>query len=750
MSERSSWGTFVAILLVLAAWAYGPVVSMPIGGEDVPSAIGARELAQSEAWSRTDLFRVPGAEGRPGAGASLAVSSAVHAPAGQWTAATARSARVENLLLLLLGAGLLVPLVRRALAPWTPRDQGKGAGFAAALLFSVHPLAVLAASRLASRGDLVALALFIASLVCFLQGRQDARPRRVFVAAFLTVLTGFFAGIDVFIPIAASVLELVSARRHRPRSQRLRTSLNTFAAFAGCVGLGFLLRSALAPGAGAVLSYRGGSTLDLAPLSGDGVVLGLEKLGVLVLPVNTYGSGTPGYVLAGLAVLIGLQPALVAGRWAPRLWGWILLGWILSIAATQVPDAIVRVEPESLVRAEVLLAPTLVMALGLGISSTALSGFRRYATPVVVGLLYASLARQGVTARNVALEPVERLHGELLRQVETFGGDRKYVVVDPPPTSAGYDPLGNVLPWLLHPTFLPATMGRSERVPLFGLDRSALRVWIREDDFARARRDGLVLLVPADQLQEIDPNEGTGDWIAVEVPASEPTQGRRLWRGEGRSPSGLEFEPWTARAIVVSAMPDTSTAQLPTIRWNARSTLYHNGEAQGRWIRSPEGPVAVFDLGDDWTWLLGERIRRVWTGGALQSMASTQVFEGLPPVEESLAPRVDGDDWIFDAAVAAAPQVARGRQEAPEDIRCALLLFDRGTLDFVELASEPLGSASLRFVGAEARVQRALAAGSGPVTWTLEWRIDDGTVAHRYDVRMPAIESGAGPDVTDG
>ena len=743
MSERSSWGTFAAVLLFLAAWAYAPVVSMPIGGEDVPTAIGAREIAWSESSRVDDLFRVPGVEGRPGAALSLGLSSALWAPDGQWTPEAARRARIENLLLLLLCAVLLAPLLRRALQPWTPRDQSKGAGFAVALLFAIHPLAVLSASRLASRGDLVALALSIAALGSFLHGRQARAPRRVVLACFLTAAAGFFSEIDIFIPIAAAVLEYVSSRRHRKRARRARTALNTFVAFTACVALEWSVRLALGADNSPVLTYRGGSSLDLAPPSGDGVVLGLEKLGVLMLPVNTYGSGTPGYVLAALAVLVGLQPALVAARWAPRLWGWILLGWVLAIAATQIPDAIVRVEPQSLVRAEVLIAPTLVMALGLGISSTALSGVRRYATPIVVAALYTLLAHESVMARNHALEPVEKLHDELLRQVDERGGDELYVVIDPPPTSAGYDPLGNVLPWLLHPAFLPASVDRQTRVALFGLDRSALRAWIREADFQAARQDGLVLLVPAAQLQGLEPGLGLTEWIAVEVPGSEPSRGRRIWRGEGRSPSGVEFEPWTARSVVVAAMPDATTEARPALRWNARSTLYHDGEAEGRWLRSPDGPVAVFDMADDWSWLLGERIRRVWTLGSLLSMSSTQVLEDVPEVSGELEPRVSGADWLFGLAGADVPVAIGGTAEP------LLLLFDRSTLDFVELRPARASEGRLRFDGAEDRVQHAFRSGSGPITWILEWRVDDVTVAHRYDVRSraePGVDTGPAPD----
>ncbi|MFT5048893.1 MAG: hypothetical protein ACI8QZ_000280 [Chlamydiales bacterium] len=731
MSERSSWGNFVAVLLLLAAYAYAPVISMPIAGEDVPTLIGARELTHSGSLEVGDLYRVPGIEGRPGAALSLALSSLIWAPDGQWSAESARRARIENLVLLLLSAFFLVPLVRRALQPWTPLDQGKGAGFAAALLFAIHPFAVLSAARLASRGDLLAVMLSMAALASFLHGRQERDHGRVLLAAALTIIVGFFSGVDIFIPFAVAILEFLSARRHRPHGKRVRTMLNTLVGFSACVAIGWGLRSLLGAEGSDVLSYRGGSTLDLASVRGDGVVLGLEKLGLLILPVNSYGSGAPGYLLAGLAILIGLQPALVAGRWAPRLWGWILFGWILSIAASQVPDAIVRVEPHSLVGAEVLLVPSLVMALGLGISSTALSGVRRYLTPILVGGMYASLAHSGVTARALALGPVERLHEELLLQVLERGGDELFVVVDPPATSAGYDPLGNVLPWLLHPAFLPPELERTTPVQLFGLDRLALRAWLREADFADARQNGLVLLVPAAQLQGLEEPDGPAgaSWIAVDVPASEPSRGRRIWRGEGRSPSGVEFEPWTARAIVTSAMPDIATDELPMLRWNARSTLYHDAQAQGRWLTSPDGPVAVFDMADNWDWLLGERIKRMWSTGELASMVSTQVFADLPQLVGELEPKLAGDDWVFDLSSVDAP-VARGAT-----CRLVLLLFDCSTLDFVELPGRENGSGKVQFGGAQERVQHALEAGAGPITWILEWRIDDVTVGQRSGQR---------------
>jgi len=60
-----------------------------------------------------------------------------------------------------------------------------------------------------------------------------------------------------------------------------------------------------------------------------------SQLGLLILPGNPEVLGATGLVLAGAAFLLAMQPALLAARSAPRLWGWLLAG--LSLATLTAP-----------------------------------------------------------------------------------------------------------------------------------------------------------------------------------------------------------------------------------------------------------------------------------------------------------------------------------------------------------------------------------------------------------------------------
>lgn len=694
----------LAVLLALAAYAYAPLLRAGLLGADYAVLASLEDVAQR--GDLASLYALEGGQARPAATVSLLLSLVLWTEGGRWTGAEAMALRLEHLALLFVAAWGLHGTLRRSLRPWLGQDSAKAAAHAGAALLVLHPLCVAAVARVGSRGDLMLLAVGAWSVRLFVGGRQERRHRRVAAAVGLAFLCGVLSPLAVFLPWVAAGLEYLSSRRHRTTLARLRTAFTTLVCFGVAVHLEWLGRLRFAP-AGAT---------DPIPLPGEGAsfALGLEKLGVLMLPTNTYGIGKIGYLLAAVAVLLALHPGFVAARSAPRLWGRIVLGWGLSLLAVLAPQAHVRIPPGGLDGAHVLLPAALIMAVGLGISSIALSGWRRAVVPAVVGGVLAILGRAVALPQEEAAATVAGLRASLVQAARERGWRTTLVVLDPPTRVAGVDPLGDGLPALLAEPFLPAAADPGGALAVRGVDAAAFRAWIREPELAELRAAGAALLV----------DEGGGR-RAVDLPppgSDRDDRDRLIWRGEGRTPAGTVLDALAARAFRVTALPDADVGEPPVIRWEA-SREVPNEEITGAWVAGDGAPVAVFDMEASLSWLLSGRVRSTWFPGPLTSIVSAQVTPGPAPIPGEVVPRPVGDDWLFDVSSVALPAPLAGQPY------WRLGILDLASLRYGEWFPDLDAGGRLRFPGAARWAEAAEGESGGPLVWTLDRRVGGVTVA---------------------
>ena len=431
--DMSTWtrrlllGVFALALLVCA---YAPLLDAGWRGAD-RAVLAALEAGRSP---------FPG---------SVLAAPWTHASAWLWAEFApeggALVARLEHLVLLGAGAFFAAVFLTRLLLPWTGSVQARAAARALCVILLVHPLAVGAVAGLEARADLLALALSAIAAAAFLKARQEHRFGYQGVAGVCAIAAGAAGELGWSLPVILGAAEFLSAHRYRGRRERLRTTTITAASYGACVGIVPLLASWLV-GAPAVPSGAGA----LAELASPGgalrvLVLFVEKLGVLVLPANAHGAGLFGAGLAGLLILVGLQPALVAARSAPRLWGWLLVGWLVALFAASLPGAEVRVRAEDFGEARLLLGPALVLSAGLAVASTAVSGPRRVVLPGALAIGYALLAQSNAWCVRAAAQACASLEGELARARAEHGPDALLLVLDPPRRVRGESAVGDEL-----------------------------------------------------------------------------------------------------------------------------------------------------------------------------------------------------------------------------------------------------------------------------------------------------------------
>ena len=725
MSAPARKASLVLVLLAFAAHAYAPLAGAGFVQDDPGVLAGVGQLAFGGRLELADLFRVPGSDGRIGAGISMLVSAWLWsgwlwAGNAEWLHQDAMWIRAENFTLLLLASWGLLYGLRRALEPWTGKEHARGASRAVALLFVVHPIVVSSVARFDARGDLLAVALGTAALETFLKGRQEQRYGHTMLAGVLVILAGMCSPIAYFVPIALTLVEYCSARRHRSRGIRVRTAATTFLVFTTCVSIESIVRAVFVDSLGA--AARPVAQEALAGGLFETLLLGIEKLGLLMLPVNTFGIGGIGYLLAAIVLLVSMHPAFVAARSAPRLWGRILFGWLVAIGLSELPAMSLRVYPQSLENAHVLLFSALVMAIGLGIGATALSGGRRLILPLIAASLYAVLAQAAARPLRAAGKQLGRVRAELLEQARERSYRASFLVLDAPTRVAGLTSLRGSWSLLLDLTFVPVDQRPTKDVRLqaTAISVPAFVAYVREPEFDDLRRDGLTLLLPGDRPEF---GASSAHWRALDLPAPQPSQGALAWRSEGNSPTGQVLEALSSRAIVVNALPASKTIEDPRLRWSSRSELVPGGDLRGAWYRSQNGPVAVFDQGSSLAWLLGGRIRATWFTGELTSIASAEVLPGVPAFGGEVAPLMRGGDWIFDMGELPIPEsFARGRE-------WKLGLLDLPGLEYQQLELEGNAVDGLRASGAETLVRRWIARDGGPIVWYLELSFEGSTVA---------------------
>ncbi|MCC6409661.1 MAG: hypothetical protein IT453_21075 [Planctomycetes bacterium] len=631
--------------------------------------------------------------------------------------------RVENLLWYLLASFALARFLRRFFLPWTGSDQAEAAGWAAALFFALSPLSYPLVASLASRGEVLSLALGTSAAAIFLAGRQDYSVRRQGLALALAVGAGLASDLAFFLPPVLAVAEYVSARRQRPRAVRVRTTATTLVVFGAAVSLSLVVRAA--SGAPFVLP---GAWNELVDALGDGrwaaVSVGtLEKLGLVVLPINAWALGLFGQGVAGVLLLVAIQPGLLAARTAPRLWSF-LLGLITGIFALALGFAPFEgVSSHDLTNSGALVLPAMVLCAALGAGATALSGTRRWLVPVVFAAGSAFLAHFNAVPWVRASHALSWLAGSVAEARATHGAATQVIVLDPPRATLGVDVVAGALGVLG-----ALDEGGPDAKPVLGLARGALALYAHGEACRESARDGLVLLVPSAPSEGVDPTfsafeSRTPILLRLGGQTGAASKSRR-WFNDGRSPS-LDLASLEHLALIVRAKPDADTSRPPRVGWRAGDESTH--EHTGVWWRRGGEPTAVFDLASSLEWLASEHVARVWSAEGWAVTSEAELAAVLPAIAGAAAPTVDGDDWAF---------TPDAEQLAPEDLaraRWTLTLLadsDLASRQASLVAEAGDGGSSLRFASAE-RAARTL----GPCLWSLELELDGRAVARSFGSR---------------
>lgn len=701
MGEGARKTFIVAVTTCLLAYVYGPLLGVGPFGRDLALATALSEI-QLDAPEA--LYTLPGIKDRPLAALSLILSRKLWVPTGAWYGPEITFFRLENLGLLLLAAFGLRKVLSRSLVPFLGPDSARSASVAAALFFVLHPLAVSSVARATERGELIAMAAGLWGLHLFLRARQDREYALVAAAGLLFTVAAFAGRVAVFLPPLVFGLEFLSARRHRPKSQRIRTATTAFLLAALLVGVERAWRLALSEPGG-----FGGGPSDRGAL--DGLALWVEKLGVLLLPVDTYGAGKAGFALVAVTHLVALHPGFVAARTAPRLWGRILVGWTVALLVVETTCAKERVLPGSLEGAEQLFPALLVMAVGLGITSTAIQGARRTLIPVLVCGTYALLGHGHAGPFGWAGEGVGQLRDELAVAAQQQNWKGRYLVVDPPDQVAGVEALRGNLALLMGPAMQPEAPfeDRSEAPWAGGADWEALAALAPHGLLDQWREDGLSVLMPAE----------SGRRIALVLPepgvpfrgAEEPRDG-----GTPRAQWALDVDPFEMGYLAVQVPAGARTGEPPVVRWEALAER-PEGELFGVWVEAAGGVEARFCLTSSRLWLLSERVLGIRFPGALSQRTHALAAASVPSLPDSVVPRRVGDDWLFDVGGVDLAKPLRG------DILWILSILDPGRMELQQYVLGAAGGGKLRATGLALRADE-LTAGGAELLWSLEPQIE--------------------------
>lgn len=726
--------TSIAIVL-LVAFAYEPLVDAEFVGEDFPVLIDAGRIAWPEKrplvddqiprLTTEDLYEVHGTGEHPLAALSLALSSRVWSDRGTWSGDEAVWLRAENLLYLCIAALALARLVRRLLLPWTGSEHARAAGKSAAVLFLVHPLSLSSVASVAARGDVLAMAIGIVGAAAFMRGRQEREYYWTATAAACAVLAGLCSAISMFLPLVVAIGEFVSARRYRPVTVRWRTAGTTLLIFGGAITLEALFRLALSNSVESPAYASSLAAIASVPNATQALKFTAEKLGVLFMPVNTFSVGFTGFAIAGMVTLVAVHPALVAARSAPRLWIWLVVAWLVSVILTELPQALVRVHPANLTHAQALFPAAGVMAVGLAVAATALSGLRRSLLPLTIATGLSVLAHANALPWKSASHEVTQMRSDLEAARVLHGRDHRVLVLDPPTLVGGLDAVRPALPWMLDPAFNSEENETAGADSVRGLETAAFRLLSRESEFERMREPGVIVVFPSSELRDSPAEERSSVLVGPEPESTGPM----LWRGEGRSPV-LDLGAMSYRAVRVRALPASSTDEIPAISWRTRSPLCEIGARPGAWIEGEDGPEALFDLERSACWLLGKQIRRMWFEEILTRIVSAEVLNAPPAFATELRPRIVGDDWLFELDVETLPK------PIGSEASFRVQLLDLATYEILEFEAvdfPPVGIVIRRAAETEARL---FAKNGGPVLWSLDYVTEGVTLARARGRRI--------------
>lgn len=702
MSPRLSTVVLLSLFLLLLGFAYSPLLRSGLLAGDYarlldPSASAAEPL--SSLWTRASrsLWGLP----QPGT--------------------SAPAFRLENLLVLLGAALSLRAFYERVLAPWAGVEQARSAATCGALLFALHPLSCAAVASLEARGACLGLLFGSGASALFLWGRQEGRYALTAASLVLCALAALSARFALACPFLLAGAEYLSAHRYRPRALRLRTSLTTLVVFGAGAALALLpgLAEADVPSAGGALAGLSGGSWR------QGAASAIEELGLLVLPSNPAVLGAGGSVLAGGLFLLALQPAFLAARSAPRLWGGALLVWVLLLLGALLWHPSLRARAREFDLAWGSLPAAAIVAAGLGLAVTALSGSRRLALSALLATGYAGLGHANAWPWRGASAEVAALRIELAL-ARDLSGEAPLLVLDPPGPRQGIDPLRGSIAWLLHPV-LDGRDGLGDPARVRGLSSAAFLALASEDEFALLRARAPVVLAPSAALAGTE--QGSGRRSALVLGPGEPSGEVPAWRRSLRSPP-LDLDPFEFEAVRVTAELETPPSELERIRWRTRGGgLVETGSVRGVALEEGGARSAVFDLSRSLAWRLGGRIRYLFVEQGERPIERGDPLEHLPSLGEGLGPRPDGEDWVFDRPEAGRIPAA-GRPGS-----FVLTLLSLADYECREVLAEPEPPNRLRARGVGLFAGRSTSRGA-PLCWSLDYRIDGLAVA-RARGRLP-------------
>lgn len=595
--------------------------------------------------------------------------------------------RFENFVWLVVAALGLWRFLWRIFRPWVGSDQATRASSAAAFLFVLHPLAVPSVAAVAGRADLMALAFGTWAAAAFLRGRQERHYTFVYTAAALTLLAGLCGQIALIIPFSMALAEVFSSYRYRPLAARLRTALVTFLIFTAVVQLNAAVVS--------LISGHGYYPVALVTLSrlGDldgalrAAALSIEKIGVLLLPANMATLGLVGLFFAGLVGLVALQPALIAARTAPRLWGWTLFCWLCAVAVSLLFGVHERVRLDGLATATTLLPAAAALCGGFGLAATALPGLRRIGVPIALALGLSILANGNARAFERATDTF----ADTVAQLRAGGGDEGVtLLLDAPRRVAGMDPIGRGLDWARHPLFDPTgpwpSAPRTLDVPL-----DAVGLVVRSQLWADWRTAGL----------RVGTVDAEGAWTIEAL---------------GPPPLGDDaLDPAARRALRITSQEALGEGALLHFLGSRREGV----RAIERWDGPPGARTALLDLADGTDWLLAGAVERLWLEPQAPD-ARLEPLEDLPAFTGSIGAPAALDDGRF-----ALGTLDASEREGSFEFR----LLDLDTLETLALELEPDASGLLTVAPPKDLIYRAREYPDHDFAFELTRRVDGHAVA---------------------
>lgn len=608
--------TLLCLLVAgLAFLAHAPLFGSGFVGGDLELLAAA--AGRDEPGLATSAW-LAGGDVRPIPAAILGAHADLHAGLSPLEPVVAAPYFAFTLVVLLLAAGGAGVTLRRVLVPWLGESAARAAGWACAGFVVAHPASVAAVARPIALGDVVALALGTWCTAFFLRGRQQRRDRFLVIASVLAIAAGFASSAAWLLPFACAALEFTSAHRPRALARRLAAA----ATVAAVASVAVAIESGLAWSQG--FGFREGTPLAAFTTSGIDVVAALSALGVLFVPVPSLVPSPGiafGYLGCGAVLLLAAEPLLRAARAAPRLWGWLVLGWMAAIGVALFVARDLDVPPGRVELASALLPVTILVCAALATAATALGGSRRTVMPLAIAAILCLFSERTARIWPERSRELLALRGDLERGLTTAGDLGVMFVVgaaeaDPRESLHGRGDFGVPLDFDLVAGSWPpprSQPGRLRRV------RGEDVPYLARMPFAESlRRSGLaVLFLDRDQRP------------AFRLPAPNGDAKSFSWREDGRSEL-VELDPIALTMVRVTPRAGISTAEPPRMRWRATNATFENGSIEGVWIATDDGPRAVFDLWRSNEWLLGGTIRRVWFEGELLKIVTAEV---LPRIE---------------------------------------------------------------------------------------------------------------------